>query len=146
MSAPRFPITYEVELHKVDGEPMELSSGNRPHIVAGPPVEFGGGDAWWSPEHLLVSAAAGCFTATFLSLAQRAELRVGSVRCRADGVLDRVSGGTIGFVSIRLAVVAHVLAGDVARTRAVLEDAKKHCFVANSLRCPVELAAEVEVS
>ena len=141
----RFPMDYGVELQKSDGGPMEISAGHRPRIVVGPPSELGGSDVWWSPEHLLVSALASCISATFFALAERAKLHVGTYRCRAHGILDRTEAH-IAFVSMQLEVDITVLAGDVARTRAVIEDAKKRCFVAGSLRCPVDLVADVKAS
>jgi organic hydroperoxide reductase OsmC/OhrA len=142
---PRFPLEYGVELHKNDGEPMELSSGNRPRLITGPPFELGGSDAWWSPEHLLVSAVASCMSATFFALATRAKIHVGAYRCRANGVIDRIDGH-VAFTSVHLAIDVRALADDVQRTRNVIEEAKKHCFVATSLRCPVDIVANVTAS
>ena len=47
---------------------------------------------------------------------------------------------------MRLAVDVTVVADDVERVRALLARAKNGCFVANSLRCPVELTVEVTAS
>jgi organic hydroperoxide reductase OsmC/OhrA len=141
----RFPMEYAVEVHKTDGATMEVTAGNRPHLVVGAPAELGGSDVWWSPEHLLVSAAASCMAATFSALAERAKLRVGGLRCRAHGRLDRVEG-RVAFSSMHLALEITVLADDVERARGVAADAKTHCFVAASLRCPVELVVDVKAS
>lgn len=140
-----FGIEYRIELDKRDGDPIEISAGQRPRLVVGPPAEFGGSDAWWSPEHLLVSALSSCMATTFFTLAERAKLHVGEYRCHAHSVLDR-SEGRIAFSSMHLALEVRVLAGDVERTRAVVEDAKKRCFVAASLRCPVDVIADVTAS
>lgn len=145
MSGPRFPITYEIDLEKHDGDPAAIASGARPRILCGPPPEFDGSDAWWSPEQLLVSATAACFTATFSALATHAKLRVGEFRCHARGTLSRVNA-TIAFSSIELRVSMRVLDDDVGRARLLVADAKARCFVANSLRCPVEVTAEIHAS
>jgi uncharacterized OsmC-like protein len=141
----RFPLEYAVELHKTDGAPMELSAPHRPRIIVGPPPEFGGTDTWWSPEHLLVSALAGCMTATFFAGAERVRVPVGKYRCRANGVLDHIDG-RVAFTEMNLAVDVTVVTGDVDRVRRLLEEAKERCFVANTLRCPVTLTVEVAVS
>ena len=141
----RFPIEYEIELHKTDGEPMGIAAGHRPHIVVGPPSEFGGSDEWWSPEHLLVSAVTSCMAATFFALAERAKIHVGRYRCHAHGFLDRFEGRT-AFSAMHLAIEVTVLRDDMERTRVVVHDAKEHCFVAASLRCPVELTVDVKAS
>ena len=142
---PRFPIEYAVELNKNDGNPMEVSAAHRPRLVVGPPPEFGGSDVWWSPEHLLVAALSSCMTATFTALADRAGLQVGTYRCQARGILDRVDG-QIAFAAMHLEVEITVLGDDVERTRALVDEAKTRCFVAGSLRCPVNLTATVTAS
>ena len=139
---PAFPIEYDVELVKNDGERARLAAGNRPEIAVGPPPDFGGGDTWWSPEHLLVSALAACMTETIVAGAHRAELKIGSIKCRARGVLGRVEH-TVAFTEMHLAYEISVLADDVTRAEKVVADAKARCFVANSLRCPVDVTARV---
>jgi organic hydroperoxide reductase OsmC/OhrA len=137
-----FPLEYAVDLITHHNAPMEISSAHRPHLVVGPPPELGGSDAWWSPEHLLVSALATCMTATFAAAAARAHVPLGAYRCRAKGVLDRFEG-KVAFTEMLLAVDVTVVADDVERTRRLLEEAKARCFVANTLRCPVTLLADV---
>ncbi len=141
----RFPMEYGVELHKTDGDPMEIAAGHRRRLVVGLPSELGGSAEWWSPEHLLVAAVASCMSGTFFALAERAKIHVGSYHSRASGLLDRFDGRT-AFSSIHLDVVITVLVGDVERTRAVAIDAKKRCFVAASLLCPVDVVTEVKAS
>lgn len=141
----RFPIEYGVELEKGATAPFRLHAAHRPEIAAGPPPEFGGGDVWWSPEHLLVAATVSCYAATLLAGLERAALHVGTLRLVGRGILSRASEGVM-FSSISLAVELHVVAGDVARTRSIIDQAKSQCFVARSLRCPVEVVADVRVS
>jgi organic hydroperoxide reductase OsmC/OhrA len=136
MPAP-FPHHYDVRL-STTGESSVLGGGHRPDIVGGPPVEFDGSDRWWSPEHLLLSAVALCFTTTFQAFAARARLQVVQFRAQAHGVLDKTTGG-LGFTSIRLAVDLQVDGADRARTEQLLQKAKRHCIVANALKTPVEL-------
>ena len=47
---------------------------------------------------------------------------------------------------MHLTLEGTVLADDVERASAVAADAKTHCFVAASLRCPVELVVAVKAS
>lgn len=141
----RFPIEYDVELEKATRSPMVVRAPHRPEIAAGPPPEFGGSDVWWSPEHLLVAAATSCFVATLEAAARAAELPLGAVRCRGKGILGRQPDG-VGFTSVHLAVDLHVTAPDVERARKLVEDTKTRCFVARSLRCPVDVTAEIRAS
>jgi organic hydroperoxide reductase OsmC/OhrA len=130
---PTFPIPYEVTV-----DAGVLLAGARPPIAVGPPPEFGGDAHVWSPEHLLVSAAATCFLATFAAMAKRAGLAYGHPTCRAKGMLDKK-----GFASITLAVELSVAPEHVIEAQKLLLDAKERCFVANSLACPVELTSTV---
>lgn len=144
---PRLPIEYEVELSKIDGDPMELRSGHRAVILGTPPPEFGGSDMHWSPEHLLVSAAASCMTATFLSMTSRASIHIGEVRVAARGTLGRTeSNPKVMFTELTLAFTVRALHDDVARIQKLFDDAKGHCFVANSLACPVKTTLTIQES
>lgn len=141
----RFPIEYAVEVEKAVDTPLVLHAPHRPEIAAGPPPEFGGSDRWWSPEHFLVAAAASCFVATFEAAARSMDLPVGALRCRAKGVLGRVPDG-VSFTSIVLTVDLTVVPGDVGRAKKLIADTPAKCFVARSLKCPVEVVAEVHAS
>lgn len=134
-----FPIEFSVEVDKGTLAPIEIRAGRQRVLAAGPPPELGGSDVWWSPEQLLVSAVASCFTATLFSMAEKTALRIGSYRCRARGVLDR-TGAAIAFVSMHLALDIRVLGGDEDRAKKLVASAQERCFVANTLRCPVDVS------
>lgn len=141
----KLPIDYEVQVHKGAVTLFELAAAHRPTLLVGPPPEFGGTDTSWSPEHLLVAAAATCFGATYFALAERARLPIGRYDCRARGTLGKGADG-VAFLGIRLDVSVEVVVGDVERARALIATAKRQCFVASSLRCPVEVEARVVAS
>lgn len=134
MASKVFPLGFEI-----DADAGVLLSGARPPIAFGPPPEFGGDAHLWTPEHLLISAAAACYLETFHAMARKARLPYGHPKCRAKGLLERE-----GFTSIELFVELTVAAADVPRAQKLLVDAKARCFVANSLKCPVELRVELK--
>lgn len=142
---PRFPIEYEVNLVQGATAPFEIDAASRPSIAVGAPPDFGGSDAWWSPEHLFVSATASCFAATFFALAKAAQVGFADFRCHGKGVLERASG-TIAFSAVHLTVRMRVEADRVHRVRELVEEAKQRCFVANSLRCLVTVTADIQPS
>lgn len=142
---PRFPLHYEVVVDKGTASPLEVHSGHRPRLVAGPPPDFGGSDVWWSPEHLFASATAACYATTFFAGAERAGLRVGGYHCVADATLDRTADG-VAFTAVNLAITLRVVADDVERARKLALDSKERCFVAKSLKCPVNVSVEVTAS
>lgn len=142
---PRLPIEYELDVTEGADTPLEVRAGRRAPLLAGPPPEFGGKDAWWSPEHLFVSSAATCFAATLFALLKQANLHVSGFHCRARGRLGSAASG-LAFTSVELVVEMRTLGDDVGRVRDTIDAAKTRCFVANSLRCPVTVAAEVRPS
>ena len=134
MSAKSFPFTYEVGV-----DAGVLLAGTRPPLPFGPPPELGGDAHAWTPEHLLVSATVACYLETFHAMARKASLAYGHPTCRAKGTLERS-----GFTSIELFVEMAVADADAERAQKLLADAKSRCFVANTLKCPVELRIEIK--
>jgi organic hydroperoxide reductase OsmC/OhrA len=135
------PHHYRVSL-VLEGEHAVLSGGVKPPIVGGPPPDFGGSPVWWSPEHLLLSAANLCFMATFRAIAARGAVTVEAFESEAEGVLDRAPAG-LAFVSIDLRVALRVATGQAELAERLLQSAKRHCIVANSLNAPVRLTSTV---
>jgi organic hydroperoxide reductase OsmC/OhrA len=129
-----FPLTYEVVI-----DAGVLLAGARSPIAFGPPAELGGDAHLWSPEHLLVAAVSSCYLETFHAMARKAGLAYGHPTCRVSGTLARE-----GFTSIELFVTLTVAEGAVDRAQKLLVAAKSRCFVANTLKCPVELRIEMK--
>jgi organic hydroperoxide reductase OsmC/OhrA len=136
---------YDVDLFRGPRGGGFLHAEGRPRFPGGAPPEFGGTADVWSPEHLLVSAAALCFLTTFDWLARRAKLEIEAFDCHGIGTVEKTSQG-LAFVGIRLDVSVRVAAGQAARTRELLDSAKRTCLVAKTLRCPVEVDAAIEES
>ena len=140
MASP-FPHHYDVQVSSGSAGAI-LAGGRRPEIVGGPPPEFDGRPEWWSPEHLLLSAAGLCLMTTFQAFAARAGLRVEDYESRVDGVLDKTAAG-LAFTSIAITVDVRVAESDRTRAEQLLQSAKRHCIVANSLKTAVELQVVV---
>ena len=141
MAAP-FPHHYSVHLKQDEGSRATLVAAPRPPITGGPPPEFGGHAEWWSPEHLLLSAASLCLMTTFQSLAARAKLDVHAYKASIEGVLDKTPEGLV-FTSITHRVDVRVGPGQIEKGREVVASAKKHCIVSNSLKTPITVEADV---
>ncbi len=137
-----FPHHYDVSLAWTGERGAVLSAGPRPPLAGGAPPQFDGSDAHWSPEHLLLSALGLCLLTTFQSLTRRHPLALRAYESRVEGVLDKTSEGLV-FTSIVEHVRVQVAPDEVERAQGLLQTAKKHCLVANALRVPVELDAEV---
>jgi organic hydroperoxide reductase OsmC/OhrA len=135
------PLHYRVSLVQ-EGEHAVLNDGVKPPIIGGPPPEFGGSPAWWSPEHLLLSAANLCFMATFRAVAAHGSVTVEAYESEVEGVLDRTPAG-LAFVSVDLRVAVRVATGQVELAERLLQTAKRHCIVANALKTPIRLVTTV---
>jgi organic hydroperoxide reductase OsmC/OhrA len=140
MTAP-FPHHYHVRVEGGTGGAV-VSAAPRPEFRAGAPAEFGGRDDWWSPEHLLLSAAGLCLKTTFEAFAGRARVPVMAYTSRVLGTLDKTPQG-LGFTSVAIEVEVVVAPEHVNQAGELLQTAKKHCIVANALKAPVELIAAV---
>ena len=109
------------------------------------PVEFDGPGEAWSPETLLVGAAADCFAITFRGVARASRLAWTEMTCDVAGTLDRVDG-VMRFVRVDIhARVTLPDGGSEALAHRVLDKAKRTCLITNSLNADVHLQASIEV-
>jgi peroxiredoxin-like protein len=112
-------------------------------LTTAPPPQFGGGGGQWSPETLLVAAAADCFILTFRAIATASKLAWRRLDCDAEGILDR-SEGVVRFTALHLRARLVIPAGgDVERAKRLVEKAETACLVTNSLAFRPTLSAEV---
>ena len=139
-----FPHEYSVV---ASGEPagnVVVSATDLPALQTGPPVQFGGPGAQWSPETLLVAAAADCFILTFRAIARASNLSWIELRCNAAGRLDRVDGIT-RFTQLTLHAHLTVAVGsDAQKAQRLLEKTERTCLITNSLAVTPVLTCEVE--
>jgi peroxiredoxin-like protein len=139
------PHHYEAESSARQEGPVWLSSPGLETLESASPAQFGGPGDRWSPETLLVAAAADCFILTFRAVARASSLDWSELRCEAEGVLDRVEKST-RFTGIRLRAYLRVPAGtDPEKANRLLEKAERGCLISSSLVCPVELEPHVSV-
>jgi organic hydroperoxide reductase OsmC/OhrA len=143
---PDFPHRYLVAAVADPEGDVALGQVPLPVLHSAPPVEFGGPGDRWSPETLLVAAVADCFILTFRAVARASKLPWVSLRCEAEGTLDRVERAT-QFTALRVRAVLRVPEGtDAVRARRLLERAEELCLITNSLKAACHLDAEVETA
>lgn len=107
-------------------------------LAASSAPERGGDPAKADPEQLLVAAVSACHMLWFLDLARRKRLRVRSYEDEAEGVMD-----SRGFVRIVLRPsIEFEDDPEPALLDELHERAHEACFVANSLKCPIEVEAQ----
>jgi uncharacterized OsmC-like protein len=143
MKAKEHSFPVEVELHR--GRTVCAGVEGKDELVVMPPqVFYGDADPTaWSPEDLLVAAAASCLAVTITGVAERDELPVVDLSVDAAGVVSRRDDGRYGFKRIEQHVRISVPAGEAEHARKVVERAEASCLVAASLDC--EMQTEVEV-
>lgn len=143
---PDFPHSYHVSASGNPENSVTASSEGLPALVTNPPPEFNGPAGYWSPETLLVAAAADCFVFTFRAVAHAAQLEWQDLRCDVEGVLDK-DGKATRFT--RLVIRPSLtLADDTQRAKAerCLAKAERNCLITNSLNAESELIPDITVA
>ena len=140
-----YPHRYNVHASAAAEGSVAIASEGLPSLATAPPPQYGGPGGEWSPETLLVAAAADCFILTFRAIAAASKLSWRDVECSAEGLLDRADG-VVRFTELRLhARLALPPGGNVERATRLLEKAEKGCLVTNSLALAPTLTTEITV-
>jgi peroxiredoxin-like protein len=141
-----YPHHYLVDASTEPSGSVILSGRGLPPLHTAPPAEFGGPGDQWSPETLLVGAAADCFLLTFRAVATASKFAWTALRCNAEGELDRADGVT-RFTRLVLRAVLTLPAGsDPEKGRRLLEKAENACLVTASLALVPEMTCEIETA
>ena len=107
------------------------SAPNAIHFTS--PPAFGGLEGRWTPEDLLLSAIASCFTTTFRTLAEYSKFRHTDLQVEVEGALSKAEKGyTLGGIIIRANLL---IPREEDREQAVklLHKAKGLCLVSRAL-------------
>jgi organic hydroperoxide reductase OsmC/OhrA len=109
------------------------------------PPEFRGGLAgYWSPEGLLVTAAASCFVLTLAAVAERSETPLLDATVTATGHMSRRDDGRFGFTVIEIDALLETIPGGEEAVRKTAAVAEERCLIAQALDVPVHVAVEVK--
>jgi organic hydroperoxide reductase OsmC/OhrA len=118
---------------------LAVAEGIEPTIAFSAPPEFKGQAGHWTPEHLLVAAAASCYVSTFSGMAFNSNLEFFSLELESEGILtEDHEGWRFREIVIRprLMIARAEQKGLGSR---LLQKAKDHCLVGRSLACPIVL-------
>jgi peroxiredoxin-like protein len=109
------------------------------------PTHFGGVEGRWTPEDLLLTAVASCYTSTFRALADYSKFEYSDLEVEATGTLHKLNSGyTFGEIVTR-PVLTIVRAEDQGRALRLLEKAQNLCLVARALSAKHSFLPSVEV-
>ncbi|KAA3604392.1 MAG: OsmC family peroxiredoxin [Calditrichaeota bacterium] len=123
-----------------------LTSDGFSEIEVATPVDFGGHEGIWSPEHLFVASANVCFMTTFLALAPKFGLKFHSFDSDAIGKVEKVEGK--GFEVTEIMLKPKVViedSKDEAKALKVLAKSEKYCLISNSMKSEILMEPEVIV-
>ena len=141
-----YPHRYEVHAAaETEGSVLVRSEG-LPTLTTAPPPQFGGAGGQWSPETLLVAAAADCFILTFRAIAKLSKLRWIALTCEAAGTVDRVDRVT-QFTAFSVRASLQVPEGtNEEQAKRLLARAEQTCLITNSLKASCQLETDVRVT
>jgi peroxiredoxin-like protein len=126
------------------GIAKSISSPNAIHFTA--PPEFGGLQGRWTPEELLLTALASCFTTTFHAIAESSKFEYTDMAVEMEGTVHRADTGYC-FSEIVMRPCLTIRAEE-QRERAIslLQKAKSLCLVSRALATAQKFEARIETS
>jgi organic hydroperoxide reductase OsmC/OhrA len=141
-----FPHFYSARAEVTANRDVVVSSGGAPSLKTAPPPEFGGPGNHWSPETLAVAAVADCLSLTFKAVARSVSFAYTRFSCDVQGQLDRKDRVT-SFTNFRVNVHLALPPGSsVEEARRLLDMARHHCLITNSLKASVHFDTVISVA
>ncbi len=136
--------TFQFENHVVwrSGRRGLLSAAEHAAVEIGSPPAFRGDPDAWCPEDLLIGGLNSCLMLTFLTMAQRRNLRVVTYESRAQGIVEHATGK---YRVTKIRVEPLVSLGEPANpkiTQEVVRDTLAACIITNSLSGSVEFVPQ----
>ena len=105
-------------------------------------TEGTGAEGATSPEELLAAAHASCFAMAFAARLAKAGVADPDITVTARVTFGPNPAGGNGVLSSALTVRAQTPNGDLAKLKAVAEDAKENCPISKALKGNVALSVE----
>ena len=140
-----FPYFYSARAEASANRDVVVTSGGLPSLTTAPPPEFGGPGTHWSPETLTVAAIADCLSLTFKAVARSLSFTYARFSCDVQGQLDRQDCMT-SFTNFRVNVhLALPPESSVAEARRLIDMARHHCLITNSLKASVHFDTVISI-
>jgi organic hydroperoxide reductase OsmC/OhrA len=147
---------YEVQVNWTgnDGEGTKTYRGYRrdhtifangkPEILGSSDPSFHGDPSRYNPEELLVASLSVCHMLWYLHLCSVSKVTVLEYRDGAWGVMEEHDDGSGEFVRVTLRPAVLVGTGDdQAKALALHHEAHRLCFIASSVKFPVDIRPEI---
>jgi organic hydroperoxide reductase OsmC/OhrA len=138
---------YRVIAWWTSGQTGLAKSDSAPSAIHfGAPPQFGGLEGRWTPEDLLMTALASCFTTTFHTIAGYSKFEYTDLAVEAEGTVVRTAKGyRFSEIVVRPSLT---ISGEQNRGRAIglLHKAKTLCLVSRALAVTQKFEARIELS
>ncbi len=138
--------TYRVTAWWTSGQTGITKSESAPNAVhfAAPP-QFGGMEGRWTPEDLLLSAIASCFTTTFQAVAGYSKFEYTDLEVSVEGTVEKTQPG---YCFTKIVIRPKLTIGDEqgqARGLELLKKTKSLCLVSRALTTTQEFQPYIGV-
>jgi peroxiredoxin-like protein len=126
--------TYRVVAWWASGKTGLVKSDSAPNAIHfTTPPQFGGIEGRWSPEDLLLSAVASCFTSTFHVLAEHSSFHFTDLEVEVQGCVNKSESGYMFSEIVVQPTVKISTDEDRMRAERLMEKAKRLCLVSRAL-------------
>ena len=121
-----------------------IFADGKPEICGSSDPSFRGDRSRYNPEELLVASLSACHMLWYLHLCAMNHVNVLEYCDAASGVMEEHDDGSGEFVRVTLKPAVLVGSGDdQARALALHQEAHRLCFIARSVRFPVDIDAKI---
>jgi organic hydroperoxide reductase OsmC/OhrA len=121
-----------------------ISSSGKPEIPGSSDPNFRGEPSRYNPEELLVASLSSCHMLWYLHLCSTNKITVIAYEDIADGAMAEGEDGSGEFVRVQLKPRVTISAADnLEQAHALHHQAHEKCFIANSVKFPVEVTPDI---
>jgi len=116
----------------------------KPPIIGSADPAYRGDPALANPEDMLLAALSACHMLSYLAVCALSKIKVVSYEDAPSGVLAEIAPQRSAFTEVTLRPrVTIASSGDIAKAKALHDQAHKICFIANSVNFPVKHEPEL---
>lgn len=124
-----------------------IHGAGKPEIPGSSDPSFRGDASHYNPEELLVASLSSCHMLWYLHLCAVNQVTVLDYRDAAFGTMVEREDGSGEFTKVVLHPCVTIAAGcDRTKALALHHEAHRFCFIANSVKFPIEVEAEIVVA
>lgn len=142
----RISLSWKGNTIKNYDRAFTLTAPEKPPIQGSSDPLFKGDAARWNPEEMLIASISSCHMLSYLHLCFKAGIMISEYHDNPTGVLTLSEGN--GRMT-KVVLNPEIKLTDVSRldeARELHATAHDHCFIANSVKIPIEINPDIIVS